>query len=288
MISVLCATFNQPKFLEYQYELSKKFIQDDFEFFVYDNSTDSNLTNQFSDICKNNHIKYFKVPSNGGNPSQRAGFSLNYAIEHNYNNYNQNIAVLDSDLFPVSKINFSKYLHEVDIYGRGQIRPILSQAGSDYEIHKSLFNEVKKNYNGLCKGVKEIDYKHIYYFTNQYVVLNMQNLKGFNSNDRFLPGSVNGIVGDCGVYLHDYIVKNSTTHQSINIEYMPDVKKDSNIYHYAKNELAILENGYSELFDKSLLHFRSGSNWQGHSNQMQSERLKNLHSLLEGFLNESN
>ena len=107
MISVICTTFNQPDFLEYQYKLSKKFIEDEFEFFVYDNSTNSNLENQFKNICQGNNIRYFKVPSNGGNPSQRAGFSLNYALDHNYDHYGNNIAVLDSDLFPISKIKFS-------------------------------------------------------------------------------------------------------------------------------------------------------------------------------------
>lgn len=288
MISVICTTFNQPDFLEYQYKLSKKFIEDEFEFFVYDNSTNSNLENKFKNICQGNNIRYFKVPSNGGNPSQRAGFSLNYALDHNYDYYNNNIAVLDSDLFPISKINFSKHLKNVDIYGRGQIRPLPSETGSDYAIHKNLLDEVRKNYNDICNGINTSIYNHIYYFSNQYVILNMKNLKDFNNNNRFLPGSVNGITGDCGAYLHDYILKNNITHQSVGIEYMPEIKKDSNIYQYARNELSILENGYSELIDESLLHFRSGSNWQGHTNQIQSERLKNLYSLLEGFLNESN
>lgn len=287
MISVICTTFNQPDFLEYQYKLSKKFIEDKFEFFVYDNSTNSNLENQFKNICQYNNIRYFKVPSNGGGPSQRAGFSLNYALDHNYDHYGNNIVVLDSDLFPISKINFSKRLKNVGIYGRGQIRPLPSGTGSDYAIHKSLFDEVRKIYNGICVGINNSEYKHIYYFTNQYIILNMKKLKHFNNNNRFLPGNVNGITGDCGAYLHDYILQNNITHQSANIEYMPEIKENSNIYEYAKKELSILENGYSELIDESLLHFRSGSNWQGHTSQIQSERLKNLYSLLEEFLNES-
>ena len=57
--SVITVAFNQPEFIEYQYNLLKKFFKNDFEFFVYNNSIDEKISNDIKNKCDKNKIKYF-------------------------------------------------------------------------------------------------------------------------------------------------------------------------------------------------------------------------------------
>lgn len=271
MISIIVTGFNKPEFVEIQYKLCKKFIKNNFQYFLYDNSKDSETSNKFTEICKKIGANYIKVPENNGCSSTRAGYSLDYAIKHNYENNKTPIMVLDSDLFPIKDINIDSFLQKADITGIGQAR---TSGGIEYE------KTICATHKGPEEGLNLLGNNYIYYFNNQFLVLNLDNLNSFTKQNLFAPGRTNNFTGDCGCFLHNYFLQNNTKHYSVSIKYLKDIKKQNLLFEYFKKESEILPNGYSEVFNDCLLHFRSGSNWQNHSQTIIELREDNLFNFL--------
>lgn len=293
MISVIVVVYNRPDFILPQYDLVEKFLTDDFEYFVYDNSDNPQVTEQFKSICEENGINYFRISQEnqaGSDPSTRAGYSLNSALDHNIENYNLPCLVLDSDMFLLNTFCVDDALVENKIIGNLQKRG------------------------------------DIYYYNNQLLCLDLPNLPNFKGHNRFLPGVVNGVTTDCGGWMYNYINDNRISHRGfshffsgmiysdcydknldlfelelskVEVDNAPPHEKyherisilddiiPSYLYDYYRIEIDILKRymgvgvNFSELFSDCFLHFRAGSNWIGHCDDMVGLRNKNLHNLFQ-------
>lgn len=286
-LSVITVAYNEPEFISYQYKLLNKFLQNDFTFYVYDNSNTTKINNEITKICFENNIRHIKISRNRDgsevDASIGAGYSLDFSIKHNIENYNPDFGlVLDSDMFLIKKYNFIENL--------------------------------TSDYVGLPQVVD-----HVKYYNNQLAMLNFKQLKDFEKKPKYLPGIIEDVRCDCGCYLYEYFNENkSISHHGLstdiysalvnleNIDSYEILHNNNNLYNYYKNEIQIcidtklaLEStkrpsckykdaSFSELIsDGTFLHFRAGSNWIQHNELYTKKRKENLFDYLNKILKDN-
>lgn len=256
-LSVVVVAFNMPEFIEIQYLLLKKYLLNDFDLFIYNNSDQNDISNNIQNECARINLQCINVPQNiftGSDASHRAGKSLDYAINHNMVNYPgyTHMMILDSDMFLAGDFDIIESLGDSDIMGIYQQR------------------------------------EHVFYYTNQLIFANLQNLPNFEVENKFLPGIIDGQGTDCGGYLYEYINKYNIKHSAVVNNIHSGKINSSNISEiekvfvdYFEKEIEIMDgNSFSEYFSSVFLHFRAGSNWINFDNNIKNKR----NSLLFEFL----
>lgn len=273
MIYIISVVYNQPQFIEYQYQSLKKYIIGDFKYIVYDNSNDHNITLQFHEICKKLNITYVRVDQSQifkrDNASLRAGQSLNFSIRHLLSNYKDSkyLFIIDSDMFLIEYIDIPKELENVDFIGIPQTK------------------------------------NHIIYYTNQLAFVNLQKCINFHEVD-FSPAIVDKINGDCGVLLYNYFRKYADirigifdaihSNQTTDKNYK-DLFPNKYFIEYFEKEFKLTPNTiinllynnkcFSEFyFKKKIMHLKSGSNWMRFPQDIINQRNNNLFVLLTNIL----
>lgn len=259
MLLIVTVVYNKPSFLPYQYECLKRYIQQEFTFYVFDNSESAAHTTQFKDTCAYLGVNYVRVPPGihtVHDPSFRAGKSLDYALQYVYStlNYRGIVMVNDSDLFLVRPYDPVQELRGSQFIGRGQYRD-----------------------------------NDITYYTNQFLVLDYATLP--NVQDiTFVPGSVKGQFLDCGGLLSLYFDANpSVAHRTVTDIYSNRLSKATMdtcpevIRTYIENEIQLISHdiphldiraghAFSEYVADAFIHLRAGSNWIGHSESLHWNR----------------
>jgi hypothetical protein len=253
-VSVITVTYNKPEFIKPQRDLLVKFLKNEFDYFVYNNSDSHVDEKKIEGECFNNNIKYHRIPQNifsGGGPSYRAGLSLDYAIKHNIENFSPDyMLILDSDMFLYEYLEISSYMEGLDFIGIYQTRG------------------------------------EVFYYTNQLCMVNVKKCPSFKDEIKFLPGEIRGNMTDCGGFLFEYINKYDIKHKDFNNKIHSGMINSENIgslfdsesiiKSFFMNDIDIMGGkSFSEIFH-SFLHFRAGSNWINFDKEISNKRESNL------------
>ena len=59
---IFTSVVNRPDFVETQAKLFKRFLKDDYQFNVVDDSMEPSITSEFEKVCKENGIVYYRKP----------------------------------------------------------------------------------------------------------------------------------------------------------------------------------------------------------------------------------
>ena len=283
-IKIIVINYNTPEFIEYQYSLLKKFLNNDFEYVVYDTSPTHKDTEKYSilvrQICKDLNITLNIIPNYiYGVPqienlapndkdqiltypdwdvSTRAGKGITYAIQDCINKGDTKILLIDADMFLISPLDLSKY-YDKDMVGIPSTR--LDQYG-----------------------------EYLNYFTNQLFFINTEKIEDKRMID-FSPCTINDRNLDCGGKLY-YILKiqpelnihglgnnllTSTDDSFFNNQDLKDfISSDTEIVNQSFQQ----QNNFVEIYDFSFLHFRAGTNWIN----IKGDRTENLYKFLNILL----
>lgn len=139
-------SFNNSLVIEKQIKLLKKFSAENFDYMVFDNSTDSDAAEEIRKMCNKNDVSYLRLPENPCNSvkSHFYGASSSHAMSINYAFYNyvkhsnyKYWVLLDHDIFPLYKFSINEYLNGFD------------SAGFCREGKRKLFS-VKYLWPGFC------------------------------------------------------------------------------------------------------------------------------------------
>ena len=113
--------FNNAELIQYQYELLKKNITDDYIYLVADNSADKEARVQIESFCRQNQVAYLSLPRNSLNKiggSYSHAMCLNYVYHHIVRTLRPEIfGYIDHDLFPVRKLSICNILSTQPVYG---------------------------------------------------------------------------------------------------------------------------------------------------------------------------
>lgn len=277
-VLVMTYHYNRPDFIELQYKTFKKFLQDDYELVVFNDAKDPRLEQEIKQICDkynilckrispeiHNRPYLYRGTGEGYNDScVRCANVVQYSLDTIGFNHDGIVVIFDGDMFLIRPISFEKYI-----------------AGYD-------FGGLLQNRNN---GMSNIDY-----IWNGIVLLNMNNLPEKRTIN-FNCGNVNGVGCDVGGYTYYYFKEHPKVKlkkfEVIHNQYLIcDSCKNAKQYKcihnrtelerlgFNKNEQDFLQAGPANiefLLDKSILHYRGGTNWD--------QQPEGFHSLKTSILN---
>lgn len=247
-ILIISHHYAQPFFIELQARTFKKFLQDDYEFVVFNDAKTQDLENEINELCAKYDIRCIRInPEVHQRPylSREPGEDYNHACVRcaNVVQYSLDIlgfdfpglvVIIDSDMFPIQPISFSKFMQDCDLAGVSQSRTA----------------DVQYIWNGL-------------------VMFNMTTLPNRQSIN-FNCGRVEGVSVDAGGYTHYYLC---TYGNQIRIKWLGAEFFANTIQNYQEGALdkkrqhliPLIEldppTNMETLMDGKILHYRGGGLW---------------------------
>jgi hypothetical protein len=226
-VQIFTSVVNRPDFVEIQNNLFKKFLKNDYQFHIVDDSIDSDISEQFKNICKDKNIEYYKTPENleHHNPSKKVGNVIQWAFDEIIKKkYASDIVFwTDSDMFLIDNFDINNYMLDCVIAGLPQVR------------------------------------KHIKYMWNGLMFFNMPKLLELDSDIRFNTDFIDGEHLDTGGETYWYFKRNNLNMKETDSQYPTH-------YEEIELQDIQVTKGYNfELhLDGKFLHYRAATNW--HSN----------------------
>ena len=118
-IDLITVAFNNPKIVEYQIKLFKKFIKGSYTQIICDNSNNEEKAKAIREVCKSLDTSYINITS----VEKASGFSDSHgrALNRIYKNIikvrKNNFALLDHDILPIKETTIENYLKDTDLAG---------------------------------------------------------------------------------------------------------------------------------------------------------------------------
>lgn len=131
-ILVFTYAYNRPDFIEIQYKTFKKFLQDDYEFVVFNDAQQEEMANQIVTMCERYGIRcipipqeihgrpYLDRPTHGylaqyNCPNVRNCNVVQYSLDTLGFKHDDIVALFDSDLFLVKEFSISQFMQDQKI-----------------------------------------------------------------------------------------------------------------------------------------------------------------------------
>lgn len=228
MIHIFTSVVNRPDFVVLQDTLFKKFLKNDYQFHVVDDSIDENISSQFKEICQLRNIEYYKKPERTVqmNPAQACADTVQWTYDTLIKEYHRNDIVFfcDSDLFLIDDFDIKDYMSDAIIAGLPQKRGVVT------------------------------------YMWNGIMFFNMPKINDLNID--FSEGVVEGEMTDVGGYTYYYFKKNNIEMKKTDEEFplYPTHFNDIEI----QNDQVTRGYNFELHLDGKFLHYRAATNW--HSN----------------------
>jgi len=118
-IDLITVAFNNPKIIEYQIKLFKKFIKGSYTQIICDNSNNEEKAKAIRNICESHDTTYINITGT----EKASGFSDSHgrALNRIYKNIvkvrQNNFAFFDHDILPIKELTIEDYLKNTDIAG---------------------------------------------------------------------------------------------------------------------------------------------------------------------------
>lgn len=232
MIQIFTSVVNRPDFVLIQDKLFKKFLKDEYQFHIVDDSVDEKISSEFQEICVENNFNYYKKPEKKIllSPAQACADAVQWTYDNiiRKNHLNDIVFFCDSDMFLVDEFSISEYMDNVVIAGCPQIR------------------------------------KHVYYIWNGIMFFNMPMISKIDKNIDFSDGIVEGELTDVGGCTHYFFERNNVKMKETDVQY-PTHFNDIEL----QNEEVTKGYNFELHLDGKFLHYRAATNW--HSTWKSSE-----------------
>lgn len=241
---VVSAVVNNPIFIEIQYYTLRKYLECDYEFIIFNdakdfpdftNNNDITMRQQIIDICNKYNIRCINIPNDHHKtinvPSIRTANSMNFILEYQKKNIGEYL-LIDSDMFPVSKINIDKYRN----------------------YSSAVILQTRGNFNYIWNGL---------YYMNFNKIKNI-NLLNWDMLDGCDTGAMTYIwynkeINDPNPSMFYLSWLSSNTW---NKEKLPKHITNTKLIDFLENNPRNMNGTYfCELYDDCLLHYRAGGNW---------------------------
>lgn len=272
-ILIFTYAYNRPDFVEIQHKTFQKFLNNEYEFVVFNDATDAAIHRGIRQICAQYRIECIDIPQAIHNrpylhrepqegyhdPAVRNANVVQYSLNTRGFAHDDILMLIDSDMFLVRPFDVRAYMDGYDIAG-------------------------------LYCNNKGVEYVWI-----GLVILNMKTMPN-KSSISFNCGKVNGVGVDAGGYSYHYIHDNpsariayfdnfyincygSNTITSIT-RGMLDVPYDSSLLKrlgFDSVSQELIQAGAHRiefLLDNSFFHYRSGTNWNQQSSKYHEQKTK--------------
>lgn len=268
-MKVIVCVVNSPQFIKFQYKLLKKFMPVEYEFIVfndaksfsdYTNFNNPNLRNEIVELCNNLGIKCINIDNDhhqytNVNASTRHTDSLRIMREYMDKNPDKYL-MIDSDMFPISTIDIDKY--------------------SQYECGAIVHQQ---------RGNIEYMWPNLFFF-------DITKLPDWNLiNWDIMPGCDTGAMTNQWFHKQKELKNNSIYFikhlgsGAWNNDSIPDNVRSNELIEFLNTDSRNI-NGmfWCEIFDKTFLHYRAGSNWNGEGIDIHKNIINNLEKYLDSIV----
>lgn len=222
MIHIFTSVVNRPDFILLQDKLFQKFLKNEYQFHIVDDSIEQTISAQFYNICSENGFSYYKKPERivQMNPAQACADTVQWTYDTiiKENHKNDVVFFCDSDLFLIDEFDVVEYMSDVIIAGLPQYR------GS------------------------------VTYMWNGIMFFNMPMMEDLNIN--FSDGVVEGELTDVGGHTYYYFKKNNIQMKETDVQY-PTHYYDIEL----QNEEVTRGYNFELHLDGKFLHYRAATNW---------------------------
>ena len=222
MIHIFTSVVNRPDFVLLQNKLFQKFLKNDYQFHVVDDSIDQTISEQFDTICSENGFSYYKKPERTVqmNPAQACADTVQWTYDTliKENHKNDIVFFCDSDLFLIDEFDIVNYMNGAIIAGLPQYR------GS------------------------------VTYMWNGIMFFNVPMMEDLNIN--FSDGVIEDELTDVGGHTYYYFKKNNIQMKETDVQY-PTHYYDIEL----QNEEVTRGYNFELHLDGKFLHYRAATNW---------------------------
>lgn len=222
MIQIFTSVVNRPDFVELQSKLFHKFLKNQYQFHIVDDSIDDAISKQFKTICLENGFSYYKKPSRTiqMNPAQACADTVQWTYDNIIRkDYKDSLVFFcDSDMFLIDEFDISEYMNDSIIAGLPQYRG------------------------------------HVTYMWNGIMFFNMPKIEDLDIN--FSDGIVDGELTDVGGHTYWYFKKNNISMKETDVQY-PTHFNDIDL----QNEEVTRGYNFELHLDGKFLHYRAATNW---------------------------
>jgi len=294
MLYIYTVCYNTPQYIEPQYKLLKKFVKNDFEYLVFNNTMTNRVISQqninnnkiLNTICQKYNIRLLNIPKelfkgiSDYDASRRAGIAINAAHSILFSNYsfNSTFFLIDTDAFLLTPFDIEKFMENKKLSGRIQYRKGTTGTISYITNHIVIFKPEAFDKNKFLK-----------YFS--FLPCNIDNTScDCGGNINFLFNEMKK--GDFINWTNKLFSEHGNTKQQWGIA--PDSKRDfsnealslindSNLRKYILEDTTILKKDFPfcEVFENTkdntiFLHMRAGTNWINYNIKVRNEILLNF------------
>ena len=222
MIHIFTSVVNRPDFVTIQNKFFQKFLKNEYQFHVVDDSIDLNISQSFKDICSENGFSYYKKPERTVqmNPAQACADTVQWTYDNiiRENHKNDIVFFCDSDLFLIDEFDVAEYMSDAIIAGLPQKRG------------------------------------KVIYMWNGIMFFNMPTIENLNID--FSDGVVEGEMTDVGGHTYYYFKENNIQMKETDVQY-PTHYYDIEL----QNEEVTRGYNFELHLDGKFLHYRAATNW---------------------------
>ncbi|MBP9842005.1 MAG: hypothetical protein KBC64_06235 [Simkaniaceae bacterium] len=207
-VLVITSAYNRPDFIELQDQTLKKFLKDDYEFVVFNDSPQPHMRQAIMDTCQRLGIQCINIPQSihtkpylkrlpGDNfqtPSVRNSNVVQYALDTMGFAHEGIVAILDSDMFLVKEFSIKQFLEGYEIGGVPQayenrgIRIPYIWIGIAFLDMSKLPDRQSINFNcGKIQGVPVDAGGYTYYYLSQHPEIQVRYFPSFHSSNFSCP-----------------------------------------------------------------------------------------------------
>lgn len=233
-VQIFTTVVNRPDFVETQKKLFQKFLKDEYQFNVVDDSVDILMTKKFKDICVTNNISYYKKPITTiqMNPAQACAAAVQWTYDNIIaKNHTEDIVFFcDSDMFLLEEFSVTEHMKDAVISGLSQERG------------------------------------HVKYMWNGIMFFDMKKIFEIDPNLNFSDGIVEGVLTDVGGNLYLYFKKNNVIIKETDVQY-PTHYNDIEL----QNQEVTRGYNFELHLDGKFLHYRAATNWHTQSSWKSKE-----------------
>jgi hypothetical protein len=118
-VLLISHSFNRPDFIELHVKTFKAFLQDDYQYVVFNDAPGENMKKQIEEMCSKHSIRCIRMPqelhSRPHDPGARHIDGIKYAFEKIGFDFDGIVTLVDSDVFLLKPFSIEKYLKGYDI-----------------------------------------------------------------------------------------------------------------------------------------------------------------------------
>jgi hypothetical protein len=293
---VFTTGFNRPDFIELQYRLLDKFLEDDYEYTVVNDANMPATKLSIEDTCLRLNIACINVPQeihtlpylprnpgdNYSAPNVRHCNAVQWAWDNYFSKYDGPVMVIDSDMFPIRRFSVQNLLrdHHFAAVSWGTDDIVNGQPYSYLWLGLILFNnEILPERETLCFNCGKLPNTNAICdsggWTNLYLnkfqdILKIHELSFIQGHQFYCP------------YRYASVEAQNFNHIS-NEMIIADLRNRG----FTENEIQLaLKKPYTiELIgNNTFLHYRSGTNYENYSKKFLSQKDKILCEFFEKIL----